>query len=168
MSSFSHDQEIVGQLLLNWIKKLHTRILRYEYWKINLIKIYSRECRIYIFSRERNAARRNDTYCYQQTRATIHIDWYNCKGKLKELGWEKAVYLRSSSNRKEFEGIFWLSLLTISLISLTTCSPYMVQNSKETTFIIVFWNLNQLKTQLASLDTLGVPYLSSQNIVLIR
>jgi hypothetical protein len=26
--------------------------------------------------------------------------------KLKELGWEKAVYLRSSSNRKELEGIF--------------------------------------------------------------
>jgi len=26
--------------------------------------------------------------------------------KLKELGWEKAVYLRSSSKRKELEGIF--------------------------------------------------------------
>jgi hypothetical protein len=31
-----------------------------------------------------------------------------------------------------------LSLLTISLITLTTCSPYMVQNSKETTIVIVF------------------------------
>lgn len=86
-------------------QKLCTRMVGEEGGQFDIRRIDWRDCNVYVFGRERDAAERtkmvdlkragrdlrnfnNSTQCYREKYARM----------------ERAVYLRSSSNKNEFEG----------------------------------------------------------------